>query len=456
MNQLVPVGDHAVVRANPMRHRKLVVVVVEALPPIGWSLPNQQRFETAALHLRWGCDARDIEKRLRKIDQRHDPSVGRARRLHPGAAYHQRTPQRLFKNPALVEPAMLAQKKALVGRQHHERVFRQPLAVEKVEHPADVLIDRFHASEVVMQIAVVPPPHEVAPRRLRRFVRRIPRLVVRVPFRQLLGSHVRGGRQFGVEVGERAVESHVMVAHRPAASLERIKQRGRFGVLAIFVPAQMPKCRGPLAVRGLVLTHQEKRLRAIATLQPVERQIGDDVRHIARGLDPLAIPNHRRVVVQPLSRQDLPVIKPGRIADEVPFPNQRCRVPRRLQQFGERHLATVERRVRVVVEPVPVGILAGKNRRPARPADRVRHQAPVKPHPFPSHPVDVRRLQQLPLIAITTDRLTGEVIGKQEQNVGPGLVGERGLPTPSSHERQNQQTFNDDSRERAHSRPQPE
>ena len=226
------------------------------------------------------------------------------------------------------------------------------------------------------------------------------------------------GTQLGVEIGEGAVEAHVVIADGLAAPGEIVEQRFRLGILAIVVPAEVPQRRRPFAMRSLVLAHQQERFRLVAVLQPLDRQVGDDVGHVARVLHLLAVPDHRRVVVHALPRQDVPVIEAGRIADQMPFADQGRRVAGLLQQLGKRLLRAVETAVAVVVEAVDVRVLAGQDRRPARPADRVRHEAAIKPHPFARDPIHVRRGEQLATLAVGADRLAGQIVGEDEQDVG--------------------------------------
>ena len=54
----------------------------------------------------------------------------------------------------------------------------------------------------------------------------------------------------------------------------------------------------------------------------------------------------------------------------------------------------------------------------ARAAQRIDHQAAVKPHALVRQPVNVRRLDQMPRFAVGADRLPGVVVRHDEQNVG--------------------------------------
>ena len=77
-----------------------------------------------------------------------------------------------------------------------------------------------------------------------------------------------------------------------------------------------------------MLAHQQKRLRFVAIVHPLQRKIRDQVGHVPFVSDFFAIADHRRVVVDSLARQDVPVVETGRLASEVPFPDQRRLVAR--------------------------------------------------------------------------------------------------------------------------------
>ena len=124
------------------------------------------------------------------------------------------------------------------------------------------------------------------------------------------------------------------------------------------------------------------------------------------------------MVIDPLPRQDLPVVEPGRVADQVPLAEDRRLVPGRVQQLGKRGLRAVEPAVRVVVEAVLVRVLAGQDGRSAGPADRVRHDAPIEAHPFTGEAVDVGRFDQSARVVIGADGGKSVIVAEDEENVG--------------------------------------
>jgi len=175
-----------------------------------------------------------------------------------------------------------------------------------------------------------------------------------------------------------------------------------------------------------MLAHEQEGLGLVALGQPTERHVGRDVGHVARSLHDASGGLHRRVVVDALALEDLPEVEPGRVAVEVPLADHGGLVAGGLQQLRERRLGTVEDGVRVVVETIPVGILASQDHRAARATDRIGHERPVEPHALPGDPVDVRGLDEFPVVAVGADRLVGMVVGIDEDDVRAGAVGGEG------------------------------
>ena len=113
---------------------------------------------------------------------------------------------------------MLPQKKPLIGGQHHDGVFGDPLAIELVEDPADILVERLHTAEVVVHVAVVAPADERIPLRLGLPKRGIARFVIGIPGGQIGAVDLGRGHKFGVERRKRAEQAHIVVGQGPAAA----------------------------------------------------------------------------------------------------------------------------------------------------------------------------------------------------------------------------------------------
>ena len=90
-----------------------------------------------------------------------------------------------------------------------------------------------------------------------------------------------------------------------------IEQIGRFGDGFVVVQAQLLGAGVPFAVWSLVPVAEHERLGLIAPfLQPLERFIGDYIRHIPLDVLPALGGEEVRVVVLALARQHHPVVKP--------------------------------------------------------------------------------------------------------------------------------------------------
>ncbi len=208
-----------------------------------------------------------------------------------------------------------------------------------------------------------------------------------------------------------------MIAHGLAATAVAVEKRLRLFIHAVLVESEQPQWRLPLAVRGLVLAHDHEGLRLVAPVEPLEREIADDVARVAFVLHLLAVVDHRRVVVGALARQDVPVVVAHGIAAEVPFSDDGRLVAALLKHRRESGLGAVKAAVAVVVEAVGVRVLAGLDHRAAGAADGVRDEAAVKAHALFGDAVHVRRFEQLAAVAIAADGLAGQVVAENEDNV---------------------------------------
>ena len=176
----------------------------------------------------------------------------------------------------------------------------------------------------------------------------------------------------------------------------------------IIVQVEVAGVRAPHAVRCLMVQQQTERLRLVALVaQPVERQVGDDVRDVALPLNSLAVVNECRVVVVSLACENIPVVEARRIARQVPFPHHAGLIAGFLQQFGEGLLAAVKG-ARVVGEPVLMTVLAREQAGSRRSRERVGHEALGKPHAMVGYPVDVGGLSKS--VVVSADGLVRMVV----------------------------------------------
>ena len=401
----------------------LVIVVIKLLAPVRRDLTAEERTEAAPLHVGRSRDAGHVEEGLGEVDVRDEGLVDRTRGGDAGPAHEERRADGLLEDPALIEPAMLAEVEALVGRVDDDGVREQALLLEVLQDAADVVVDRLHAAEVIVHVALVAPLDQVATLGLRPLVGLVDRTIVGVPDLGLLGRDAGRVDELHVERVDGLGQGHVLVADRVGAIGVVIEQRVRLGVDTSLVPPEVREIGRPFAVRGLLLAHQQEGLGLVALGQPAEGDVGGDIRHVTRSLHDAGGRLHGRVVIDTLPQEDLPEVETGRVGVEVPLADHRGLVTGGLQEFRERRLGPVEDGVGVVVETVPVGILAGQDHRAARAADGVRDQRPVEAHAFPGDPVDIRGLDEFPLVAVGADGLVGMVIGVDEDDVRASRFG---------------------------------
>jgi len=137
-----------------------------------------------------------------------------------------------------------------------------------------------------------------------------------------------------------------------------------------------------------------------------------------------------------------------RVAEQMPLADERRLVAGSLEEFGDVRLRTVE-----AIEhrhAVLVAVLAGKNRRAARGANRIDDETIREPHSGGGDAVEVWRL--VDFASVTTQRVRRVVIGENEEDVRPFCRGLRGSRGEESR-RQSQDQRAEPANERAGARP---
>ena len=86
-----------------------------------------------------------------------------------------------------------------------------------------------------------------------------------------------GGSQLQVDGGHGLRDRHVLVVFGLAAAGIVVEEGRRLGIGAVAVVSQVSQRGQPLAMGGLVLAHEQKRLRLVAVAKPFEAKLGDDV-----------------------------------------------------------------------------------------------------------------------------------------------------------------------------------
>ncbi len=219
----------------------------------------------------------------------------------------------------------------------------------------------------------------------------------------------------------------------------RIKERRWLGHMLVFPQVQVPQGRHPIAVGRLVLAHQQEWFfRILAPFKPLKRQVRHDVRAIAFQHALSVRRDQFWVVVVPLSRQDLPVIKALRRRSQVPFPKQGRFIPCPLQQLGKGDLIPIKP-VAVVPEPIVMTVQPCQDHSATGPANTVGAERVPKQHAFRRQRIDARRgIQLCKRRPISPNRMGRVIIAEDEEDVwawGLLLAGGAVSQQPTANER---------------------
>ncbi len=132
-------------------------------------------------------------------------------------------------------------------------------------------------------------------------------------------------------------------------------------------------------MRRFVVTHQEKWAAGIAFLQPVEREVADQVSAITSGFFLLSHRDEGGIVIYALTGKNLPEIESRGVALQMPLANHRRVITGGLQVF----LYGVANSVETVVERIDavlITVLASQDGGTARRANRIGAEASNQPH----------------------------------------------------------------------------
>ncbi len=440
-DQLVLLGADGILSTDRVVTGVFVVVVVVAVAPVTGGLALQDGYKRPALHGVGRFDAGEIKEGLCEVQRRNDVAVDTTWLDVAGPADDQRGAERFFVDPTFVVPAMLAEVEPLVGAVDDNGVVGQVVVLQVFHHATDVLVDRFDAGEVGLQVALMHPADTIFFRHLgQRFFERgiFFREHLAVGARLLL---VESARNVPACLIVRALskvlgDGHLLVLAWLDLLVVVFEERGGLGDRDPFPGLVDLRLGAPLAVRGLVLAHEHEGLTLVApALEPVEGEIGNDVGGIAGMFffgallvvaGAVGILEHHRVVVWTLAREDFGVVVAlwCLVRAEMPLADDGGLVARLLQEFGKGGLVDALELVAVAPEPVDVRVLAGLNDGSHRPTDRVGDHAAVKTHALVGELVEVGRADGILEVAVVgADRLVGVVICKDEDDVGPLCLG---------------------------------
>lgn len=166
-------------------------------------------------------------------------------------------------------------------------------------------------------------------------------------------------------------------------------------------------------MRRLGLRHQAKGLARIAVLQPLDRDVADQIADVTLQLVRLSVLDHHRVHVKPLPWQNVPIIKTCRVGKQMPLADHRRLIPRLLE---------ILRQVRLIAikgiedcHAILVAVFAGKNRRAARRANGIVNEAAREEHSVLRDAVDAGRL--IDATAVGAHGMRRVVVRHDEENV---------------------------------------
>ena len=259
VDQLVGVGAHPVVRPHVVVRAVHPVAVVHGGAPVRGRGALQQRAERAALHVVGNRHPRVIEKGLREVDVEDHVGVDGARPHRARVAHDERHAQRLLVHEALVVPAVVAEKEPLVGGVDDDGVVGDPLGVEVVQQPPDALVDRVHAAQVVLDVALVEPALALGGRGEPHRLAAGGGEGIGTGAEAALRMAGIGRRDLHVAGHEVAFDPH-LGGRRGARPVRVVVVEGlRVGDLLVRVAVRVPRMRVPRPVRRLVVAHQQER-----------------------------------------------------------------------------------------------------------------------------------------------------------------------------------------------------
>ncbi|MCU1538462.1 MAG: hypothetical protein JWP82_2813, partial [Humibacillus sp.] len=260
-------------------------------------------------------------------------------------------PDRLLVHEPLVEPAVVAEEEALVGGVDDHRVVELPEALEPLSQASDVVVDRGDAGEVVLHVALV------------------------LPQRLLVGRETLWHRLLEVLRGQVVGDPHRRAPRRVGATREVVgegrghRDRRPSESPALRIQPLVRSVRLPRSVRRLVPDEDAPRAVTHQRLDPLDRQVGDDLGGVAR-LDAEPVGSEQlRVVVLALVDERLPPVEAlgvvrdpvARALPHVPLADEGRAVAGLAQGRDEGRLRRVDRGVEGR-DAVDVAVGAGEDR----------------------------------------------------------------------------------------------
>jgi len=149
-------------------------------------------------------------------------------------------------------------------------------------------------------------------------------------------------------------------------------------------------------------------------VHPIYCQICHNIGSIAFPLYPFAIFNKFRIIIIPLSYQDVPIIKSGRFRYQMPFTDHSSLIAISLKQFRESLLVTVKCGG-IIRKSIGMTMFTGQHTGTAGTTQGVCHKTICETDPFIGYPVNIGCLHIT--LVICTDSLKRMVITHDIHNI---------------------------------------
>ena len=351
-------------------------------------------------------------------------------------AHQHRHSERLFVHEPLVKPSVLAQIKSLVGSIDNNRIFVKPRTLQIVENLAHAFVHTCHGSHVVLHITLVFPFSHFLKRTFLG-IELIVAFTVGIQKTALFFRSHCTQKSMRPRVKQKFVAvdaSHhlqVVAFVHVAVNVHFLHLGGITALIGIeivvgqrelrmLIQTVMAFGRHPVAVHGLVVHHQEKRLAAfsLTVVQPFLAILRNEVGDIAHVLRRVVLRDEIRIAIVSLVIENHPMVETGRLGNQMPLSDNGRFIAVSLQHFRQSELRTVEPLVGILHESVFMAMLSCQHGSAARTGNGVAAIVVHKHGPFIANAVNVgSRSDFSDWIPVDAHCLAGMVVAHDKYNV---------------------------------------
>ena len=183
----------------------------------------------------------------------------------------------------------------------------------------------------------------------------------------------------------------------------------------IIIQVKVTKIRHPGTMRRLMMNKKTEWFTLVPdAVHPIYCQICHNIGSIAFPLYPFTIFNKFRIIIIPLSYQDVPIIKSGRFRYQMPFTDHSSLIAISLKQFRESLLVTVKCGG-IIRKSIGMTMFTGQHTGTAGTTQGVCHKTICETDPFIGYPVNIGCLHIT--LVICTDSLKRMVITHDIHNI---------------------------------------